>query len=183
MSTKPFILLVGRSGSGKDCVAQGLANLFGYKQVKSYTTRPQRFPEEDTHIFIDPKSITTVASDDTIAATYFDEFWYWATNQQVEENDVFVIDIPGVEYFFEHYKGNKRIIICYIECEPGECFIRMLNRGDTINSAIDRMRNDEFHFSKEKLDEFCSKYEVHRFYNGRGARLPAIVDSIVRLVI
>lgn len=180
MDNNTFILLVGRSGSGKNCVAQGLRNLFGYREVKSYTTRAKRFPGEDTHIFVNKKDYKG-PPEDTVAWTEFDGNAYWATNQQIEDNDIYVIDIDGVEYFFENYKGNKKIVICYIECEPGECFQRMLDRGDTIDMALARMRNDEFHFNKEKVKAFCNKYEVHSFYNGKGARLPGVVDAIDRL--
>ena len=181
MNNNVFILLVGRSGSGKDCVAQGLHNLFGYRQVRSYTTREKRFPEEDTHIFV-KGSYYTAIPDDAVAITHFDGEFYWTNKQQIEDNDIYVIDINGVERFFENYKGNKKIIVCYIECEPGECFQRMLDRGDTIDMVLARMRNDEFHFNKEKVKAFCNKYEVHSFYNGKSARLPAVVDAIDRLV-
>ena len=52
MKDKPRILLVGKSGSGKNTVQDYLVNKYGLKPLVSYTTRAKRYPEEDTHIFI-----------------------------------------------------------------------------------------------------------------------------------
>ena len=46
------ILLVGKSGSGKNTVQDYLVKKYGLKPLLSYTTRAKRYPEEDTHTFI-----------------------------------------------------------------------------------------------------------------------------------
>ena len=48
----PKILLVGESGSGKNTIQDYLSSLYGYVPLLSYTTRPRRIPEENTHTFI-----------------------------------------------------------------------------------------------------------------------------------
>lgn len=53
MSNIPFIILVGKSGSGKSSIAAALASNYGFKEIKTYTTRPPRFEGEDTHTFVD----------------------------------------------------------------------------------------------------------------------------------
>lgn len=47
-----IVCLVGASGTGKTTVAQELEKM-GYNIIQSYTTRPQRYPNEWGHTFID----------------------------------------------------------------------------------------------------------------------------------
>ena len=49
---KNIFLVMGESGSGKDTITKELSNKYGLKVLKSYTTRPKRYDDEDTHIFI-----------------------------------------------------------------------------------------------------------------------------------
>ena len=49
---KNLYIIAGRSGSGKTSVVQELCSSCGLKPVKTTTTRPRRFPEEDAYHFI-----------------------------------------------------------------------------------------------------------------------------------
>ena len=44
-----MVLIAGRTGAGKDTLVKELINR-EFRGVKSYTTRPKRTPDEDTHI-------------------------------------------------------------------------------------------------------------------------------------
>ena len=53
---KPLYLWVGQSGSGKTTVVNYLEEVYSYKSLQSYTTRPQRYEGETGHIFVtDPE--------------------------------------------------------------------------------------------------------------------------------
>ena len=52
MMNEKIILLVGKSGSGKTTIAEYLENEYGLQNLKSYTTRNKRYPEENNHVFI-----------------------------------------------------------------------------------------------------------------------------------
>ena len=49
---KNLYIIAGRSGSGKTSVVQELCSSCGLKPVKTTTTRPRHFPEEDAYHFI-----------------------------------------------------------------------------------------------------------------------------------
>ena len=53
-----LVLLVGKSGSGKTTLEKELVNNFGFKSVKSYTTRPKRVANEENHQFVTKKNST-----------------------------------------------------------------------------------------------------------------------------
>ena len=87
-------LIVGRTSSGKDYLARKLAEK-GLIQVKSYATRPKRSADEDTHTFISPEE--AVSYTDRIAETKIGNYEYFATKQQVDESDVYIIDPLGLD--------------------------------------------------------------------------------------
>lgn len=143
-----IILLVGRSGSGKDTVAKYMSDHYGYKKLISYTTRPQRNEEDlNNHIFITEEDFDKLEKEENIVAyTKFDDKRYCATESQVEQSDIYVIDPSGVEYFIEKYKGNKEPLIIYLASDYGICYNRMKGRGDSEESIMKRMMNDEIQF-------------------------------------
>ena len=80
-------LIVGKSGSGKDTVINKVCELFNYTKVISYTTRPMRTPDENTHIFVTDKDFNMAK--DIVAYTRFNNYRYWATQEQCENNDFY----------------------------------------------------------------------------------------------
>ena len=88
-------LILGRSGSGKSTVVKYLQNQYHYKPLLSYTTRPKRYPEEEGHIFI-TKSEEVPLLKDIVAETYFDGYHYFATKEQLNNSDLYIIDPIGL---------------------------------------------------------------------------------------
>lgn len=89
-----MILLVGKSGSGKDF----LVGLFSLRPVISRTTRPKRDYEIDgVHkIFITDRELDSYKKEDIVAYTVYDRHRYCALREDLNEKDVYVIDPPGV---------------------------------------------------------------------------------------
>ncbi|MDD6827990.1 MAG: hypothetical protein PUE12_18130 [Oscillospiraceae bacterium] len=92
-----IFLVVGRSGSGKDSLVSKLCEECGYKQLKSYATRPRREGEGDTHTFISPDEVKQY-QDQMVAYTRISDYEYFATKQQLLDSDFYVIDYRGIEY-------------------------------------------------------------------------------------
>ena len=69
----------------------------GYKKLKSYTTRPKRVNEGDTHVFIDESEVPKYV-DQMVAHTKIGEYHYFATSEQLQENDIYIIDPNGVAF-------------------------------------------------------------------------------------
>lgn len=141
-----MFLFVGESGSGKTTLAYELQNRFGYKVLESYTTRPKRSENEQGHTFVDE-----FPNDDTVvASTYFDGNYYWGTKQQVEENDIWIVDIKGVKNIFENYKGDKEIKVVEILVPEMIRTNRMRLRGDDAETVHKRVVNDKSMFSEKE---------------------------------
>lgn len=136
---KPFVLLVGGSGSGKTTLATELESR-GYKMLPSYTTRQPRTPDERGHTFITKQKVFKLK--ELVAFTMFDSHIYCATEEQVEENDVFVVDPRGVRFFRMSYQGGKQPVVVYLKVPLLTRFVRLLKRGDGLKKALRRIWHD-----------------------------------------
>lgn len=143
-------LLVGESGSGKTTIASILENDYDYKQLMSYTTRPPRCDGEVGHVFVSDEEFDKLT--DMVGYTEFNGYRYCATAQQVEENDIYVIDPAGVDYFKHAYRGDKNVVVIYISVDRGERFVRMINRGDPAEKVYERLLNDDEAFANVEAD-------------------------------
>lgn len=143
MNPNPYIyLFIGESGSGKTTLCEELANR-GYKQLWSYTTRPRRYPEEGGHIFIKQFLQDTQC----VAYTEFDGYLYWATPEQVDECDTYVVDPAGLTYFLNVYHGPKKPIVFFIDTNTRTRRRRMKKRGDAKEAIRRRLQHDKKEFA------------------------------------
>lgn len=115
------------------------------KSIESYTTRPPRYEGETGHIFVSDKEYETMKND-MVAYTVFNGYKYWATNKQVEDADIYIIDPAGVEYFKKHYKGNKQVVTVELLAQKKVRYKRMRGRGDSLRQTIKRLRHDKMAF-------------------------------------
>ena len=145
----PKILLVVESGSGKNTIQDYLSSLYGYVPLLSYTTRPKRFPEENTHTFITEDEYHRYKKENNIVAyTYYNGNHYFATEQQLKDSDVYIIDVEGIKYLKEH--SNIPFIVFYIKVPKSERIKRMRQRGDSEEQIEARIKFDEKSFKKSK---------------------------------
>ena len=107
---KPLYLFVGRSASGKTTIANILEEKHGYKQVQSYTTRPPRYNGEVGHVFISENEFDNLG--ELAAYTEYNGYRYCTTVEQLQECDVYVIDVLGVETLLKK-NINRPIVIIY----------------------------------------------------------------------
>ena len=145
MKDKYIVLIVGESGSGKSTICNELTTRYGLKQVESYTTRPMRYEGESGHIFVN--DVEFDALDNMCAYTMFNGYKYGATQEQVDNADLYVIDLDGIDYFMAHYSGRKIPMVVYIKTPIYTRVKRMLKRGDTEDKIIERLSYDYVHFS------------------------------------
>lgn len=133
-------LFVGPSGVGKTTLVEKLASTFNYKVLESYTDRSPRFVGEGGHRFISPSDFDQLQ--DTCAYTEYSGYRYAATVAQVEESDLYVIDIEGVKYFRQKYKGSKGIFVFGLVAETNILEKRMKSRGDSPEQIRQRLVHD-----------------------------------------
>lgn len=144
---KNFWLIVGRSGSGKDTLVDNLIEAHpNWTRVISKTTRPPR-SKEDKHIFTDEAGYQKDLADGKIAAyNFYNGAHYWATYEQIEAADFYIVDIPGLIELREKYHGEKTLRAIGLLIEPSEAEERMRQRGDSEDAIAKRIAGDDAAF-------------------------------------
>lgn len=140
MKNNILLLLIGPSGSGKTAIAGLLEEKLGLKILQSYTTREPRFPDEPGHIFVSEAEMPDRS--EMAAYTYFNGNHYWATYDQLEENDIYIIDPAGIEDLKKNYKGEKSIRVVEIRATEEVRFNRMVEQGRGEASSRGRIEHD-----------------------------------------
>lgn len=147
---KQTILLIGESGCGKTTVANYLHDTYGYTVLESYTTRKPRYPNETGHVFITEDEYWNLPN--KVAVTLFDNAYYCATKEQVEDSDVYIIDPIGVEMLNQLYDGNNEFIKIHLYTSPNVRLERMKQRGDSDKQCWERIINDITAFKNVSAD-------------------------------
>ena len=176
-----IFLIVGCSGSGKTTITEQLEQKYGLKSIQSYTTRKPRYDGESGHIFISDEEFDKIT--DMVAYTEFDSKRYCATAEQVENNDLYIIDPKGVDFFMKAYKGSKTPKIIFISSNLTTRYERMVGRAETkgkshqeaIESSLARIANDAEEFydyiqGQAWVDYVCK--------NNSNDKLEDVVDKI-----
>lgn len=182
-----IILLVGPSGCGKSTIEKELVNK-GLKSIKSYTTRKPRYDGEDAHIFLDrfvfEKGVDLAGGIDIfkescVAYTYYNGEHYYATQEQADDADIYVIDPAGVEWFKSHYKGEKNIKVVYIYASEPVRYARMAtSRGE--EAAKQRLTYDRQIFAPNKFNMTGQIFYVDNEKN-TAEELDAAVERIYKI--
>lgn len=177
MDNKEHVLfcVMGRTAAGKDHLVQTLCERAGLKQIISYTTRPRRANEGNTHIFISDAEYNELDQSGRIAAfTQIGQFKYCCTIDQLYENDVYVIDPTGVNNLRERNLPNLRLVTIYINVPDDVRKDRaLIKRGDDRLVFMKRdmaerdqfrtmLRNSDFDYAISNIDS-AKAYSVLRW--------------------
>lgn len=177
--TKPLLLFVGPSGSGKTTIANTMELECGYHQVQSYTTRKPRYKGETGHIFISNEDFNRLG--EFAAYTVYNGNKYGTTVKQLDECDIYVIDIDGIKTLLKQYKTDRPIYIIYFMASVYTRINRMLNRHDCDAAIISRLLEDEKYNWLEKLNKIVDKTDkkVKLFTVDANKSQSNVVDEIL----
>lgn len=120
-------LIVGRSGTGKDALRDALERL-GWHAVLSRTTRPPRNEAESTHIFLTEEEADEIW-DQAVATTTINGYRYFATQQDVDEAQLYIVDPNGVEELARNMPDTSFAIV-YLIADPKSRQIMATKRAD-----------------------------------------------------
>jgi guanylate kinase len=153
---RPLFLFVGKSASGKTTVANMLEEKYFFNQVQSYTTRPPRYDGEAGHIFLTEEEFNNL--EDIVSYTLYNNNQYGTTASLLDKNDIFVVDVPGVESLLQKYKTERPICIIYFDTTVATRINRMIDRGDSDVAIISRLLQDEENDWFKELDKLVWHY-------------------------
>ena len=96
-----------------------------------------------------------------VAETLFDKYFYFSTQEQVEESDVYVISPDAIDQFKQNYTGKKRIKVIYVSVSEWMRKFRMQRRGDSEVDIAQRLAFDNMIFNNaEDLADFSIRNYV-----------------------
>lgn len=153
MENKKHTLLcvMGRTACGKDSLVNKLCERTKLKSITSYTTRPRRENEGDTHIFVNEDDYNQMYQDGIVAAfTQIGQYKYWTTIDQLENADIYIIDYEGVKTLRELNLENIRLVTIFI------------NTPDDIREerALNKRKDDKMNFRTRNFAEAAQFREL-----------------------
>ena len=135
-------LFVGKSASGKTTIADMLEQKHNRHQVQSYTTRPQRYDGEIGHRFVTNEEFNELG--ELAAYTFYNGYHYGTTLEQLNECDIYVIDVDGIDTLLKKLPKNYRSVrIIYFVAAVSVRIERMVDREDSDMAIISRLHNDD----------------------------------------
>lgn len=142
MKKNPLYLLVGKSGAGKDTIADRLHEVLGFHKVKSYTTRPQRNPNKDVYYYVTEDEFAQL---DIVQHAVFSGNHYGATREELDRSQVFACCPDGMPDVVARYT-ERPLIAIYLDASDEARAERMRARGDTEAALCNRLAHDACHF-------------------------------------
>ena len=153
MNNKEHVLLcvMAESSAGKDTLVNKLCERTSYRQLISYSTRPRRTNEGDTHIFVTEEDYQAMLEVGQVAAyTEINGYKYWSTIDQLYLMDIYVIDPYGIETLKRLNLPNLKIVTVYINVPEDIRKQRAQSRGDDMNVYRSRSLSERQQFRDMK---------------------------------
>ena len=177
METTEHVMLcvLGRTACGKDSLTNKLCERTKLNAIISYTTRPRRENEGDTHIFTTKEVYEQMKAEGNVAAyTEIAGYLYWTTIDQLYKNDIYIIDYDGLKTLKALNLPNLRLVSVFINTPDAIREERALNmRKDDkrkfrvrdfaeANQFREMLKNADFDYAISNID-FPRAYSVLRW--------------------
>lgn len=170
-----LLCVLGRTASGKDSLVNKLCERTGLKAINSYTTRPRRENEGDTHIFATKETYEKMQVEGNVAAyTEIAGNLYWTTVDQLYSNEVYIIDYDGLKTLKALNLPNLRLVSVFINTPDSVREERALNmrKDDKKKFRVrdyaesqqfrDMLKNADFDYAVSNIN-FPRAYSVLRW--------------------
>ncbi len=156
-SKREKLIVLGKSGSGKDFLVRNLVKM-GLKPGLKMTTRPMRKHEKHgvTYNFVEDNQFTELINENKfLAYQSFDvtpegrnpETWYYGlTLQEFSESQIFIMT-PG-EFSKIDEETRKGCFVVYLDIDRSVRESRLFKREDKNDSIIRRLDADDIDFKE-----------------------------------
>lgn len=153
---KKFIIIAGKSASGKDTILQQILKISTCKPIVSTTSRPKRDNEQEgkdyfyiskdefidlieENAFIEYRKYNTLVNGEK-------DTWYYGIRKNNKYNDninyIVVLDFEGARSFINHY-GADNCKLCYIYCDDEKRKQRAMKRPNFDETEWNRRSEDD----------------------------------------
>lgn len=144
-------VIIGRDGSGKTKLAD-LLKKSGLSVLKTHTTRPKRWPEENTYHFHTREEAAEIKN--KCLSMEYGGYEYFTTDRDIMDADVIVLDPTGLMDLAELYP-NESLHVIYITADETARAKRAENRGENKEqekNLLDKRKEDpRFDVFEERL--------------------------------
>lgn len=158
---KPLLLIiVGRSCTGKTNLVKKLSNKF-FKS-KSFTTRPKRKGEvdgEDYHFITPAEFMKMQDNGEFYEFVEYNNHLYGCNTKSFDfsKDNVIIMEPQGARKIKEILKDKFRIIVVQLEASDKTILSRFRQRGDDIDTIMERFKRDKELFSDIEPDIIINK--------------------------
>jgi len=155
MKQDKLLILYGKSGSGKSTIEKILCQQHGFEKCISHTTRPMREGEhEGVDYFFTTKEFFTKNARDFVEKVEYDGNLYGLHKSQLGGKKIVVMEPQGVLQVLNNIYMEP--IPVYLYTDEDELMTRMIKRGDSNESIINRLLYDRKAFENaEALAKAC----------------------------
>lgn len=147
-----MIVIVGPSASGKTEISKILFNDFKYKKCVTSTTRLKRqneIEDVDYHFFTKEEFKKLIDNDLLVEFINYQNNFYGIQKKDIGINKVVIVEPNGTNVLIDEYKD--KVFVVYISSSEKDRKIRMINRGDDIETIKNRLLYDREVFGLEKI--------------------------------
>ena len=117
----------------------------------------------------------------------FDNYDISITAEQIENNDLYIIDPKGIDFFMESYKGSKTPKVIFISSDMTTRYERMKSRAeendcefmDAVKSSLERITNDVVEFYDYIHNNAHVDFKV---INNGDCNINSVVDKIYEYI-
>lgn len=184
-----IVVLIGKSGSGKDRLLRELTINNSFHEIVSNTTRPIRENEKDGvnyHFLTEEEFFEKERNNQMLEVSHFREWHYGTSFDNLNENKINIGVYNPTGYISLLENPNVEVLGVYVDCSDKERLIRQLNREEhpDVEEIVRRFSTDKADFdylNNYLLHKFSHLYEV-RVNNDKGTDIKNIADKIIELV-
>lgn len=137
-----MIVLIGKSGSGKDTILKELKK-YGFKAIISYTTRPKRHYEVDGvdyHFITEEDFFKKQKEDFFIETTCYNNWHYGLAKEDCVEDGIVIVEPNGLKQLQSKIDD---VLVFYVEASLETRINRLYKRGDDPAEIGRRIISDE----------------------------------------